>query len=203
MSNKQRIQKIIRWSLGILSGWFLAHVLYLVYDGTQKPATQADFAVILGSTVFPDGQLSPKLQKRLDCGLQLYEDKKVGKMLVSGGFGKEGQWEGEKMREYLESKGVDSTDIFTDNHGDNTLMTAIHSKKIADSLHYQSVIVVSQYFHITRTKMLFRKIGFEKVSGASPNYTEWRDMYSIAREFIGFYWYLYLKRDKFPAKYTI
>jgi hypothetical protein len=35
--------------------------------------------------------------------------------------------------------------------------------------------------------MLFRKAGFVNVSGCSPAYFEFRDFYSLAREFVAYY----------------
>ena len=61
------------------------------------------------------------------------------------------------------------------------------SIKILDTLHYKTAISVSQYFHQTRTKMLFRKQGFQNIESASPNYFEWRDFYAIFREFFAYY----------------
>ncbi|WP_394776016.1 ElyC/SanA/YdcF family protein [Flavobacterium sp.] len=74
-----------------------------------------------------------------------------------------------------------------DNFGNNTRATVDNTLKLKDSLHFVSVIVVSQYFHVTRTKMLFKKRGFPNVTSVSPKYFEFRDLYSIFREFIGYY----------------
>ncbi len=180
----------IRLLLLVATG-FLFHVFWIIYDGTREFTQHAQLGVILGSTVFPDGRISPRLQKRLEEGLKQYLRQRVEKLIVSGGFGREGHWEGTKMREFLISKGVKEEDIITDNYGNTTQLTAINSKKIADSLHFKSVVVISQYFHITRTKMLFRKQGFSEVYGVGTKYAEWRDLYSIPREVVGFYWYLF------------
>ena len=56
-----------------------------------------------------------------------------------------------------------------------------------DSLNFKSAITVSQYFHQTRTKKLFRNKGFDNIESASPNYFEIRDFYSIFREFVAYY----------------
>ena len=71
--------------------------------------------------------------------------------------------------------------------GDNTEATVINTLKLRDSLSFHSLIVVSQYFHLTRTKMLFRRHGFKNVGSVSPAYFEWRDLYSLLREFVAFY----------------
>uniref|UniRef100_UPI00404AB807 YdcF family protein n=1 Tax=Flavobacterium sp. TaxID=239 RepID=UPI00404AB807 len=91
------------------------------------------------------------------------------------------------MKAYLIKNNVPDSLIIVDNYGDNTLATVENTIKLKDSLKFESLIVVSQYFHVTRTKMLFKKHGFQNVSSASPKYFEFRDFYSIFREFVAFY----------------
>jgi vancomycin permeability regulator SanA len=123
----------------------------------------------------------------MECALDLYNAQRVKKLIVSGGLGKEGFYEGTKMKEFLVHNGVPDSAVIVDNHGDNTVATVNNSLKLKDSLGFKSAIVVSQYFHVTRTKMLFRNRGFENVSSTSPDYYEIRDLYSILREFAGYY----------------
>ena len=167
--------------------WFFGHLIYSSIDGLLDNNEKADLAVILGNKVNSDGSLSERLQKRVECGLQLYKNKRVSKILVSGGFGKEGFYEGTKMKDYLIKKGVPEAAILVDNKGNNTLATVENTLKLKDSLKFKSLIIVSQYFHITRTKMLFKKRNFNQVSGVSPNYFEIRDLYSLTREFFAYY----------------
>jgi len=148
---------------------------------------QADIAVVLGNKVNEDGTLSDRLEKRMECGLDLYRSGRVKKILVSGGLGKEGFFEGDKMKEYLIKNKVPDSVVTVDNYGNNTLATVKNTLKLQDSLEFKSIIVVSQYFHLTRTKMLFRKLHFVNVSSVSPQYFEFRDIYSLLREFVAFY----------------
>ncbi|RZK34987.1 MAG: YdcF family protein [Pedobacter sp.] len=108
-------------------------------------------------------------------------------MLVSGGLGKEGFYEGDKMKAYLIEHKVPDSVIIVDNFGNNTLATVNNTMRLKDSLNFKSLIVVSQYFHLTRTKMLFRKRHFDNVSSVSPQYFEFRDIYSLLREFVAYY----------------
>ena len=179
--------KIFKYVCYLLLLWFVVHNLYCIIDGMSHDDTQADIAVILGSKVNEDGTLSPRLEKRLECGLEVFMKKRVKKIIVSGGFGKEGYYEGDKMKEFLVSKGVPDSCIITDNKGNNTLATVNNTIRICDSLNFKSIIVVSQYFHITRTKQLFKKQHMENVSGASPHYFELRDFYALTREFFAYY----------------
>jgi vancomycin permeability regulator SanA len=185
MHKKTKKRIFIIFGLPLL--WFLIHAAYITIDGRSDNGRNADVAVVLGSKVNEDGTLSERLTKRMECALELYNAHRVKKLIVSGGLGKEGFYEGSKMKEFLVNNGVPGSDVAVDNHGDNTIATVDNSLRMQDSLGFKSVIVVSQYFHITRTKMMFRNRGIKNVSGKSPDYYEIRDIYSILREFAGYY----------------
>lgn len=184
MKNRKRVFKIF---ITILFLWLCGHLIYITIDGLTDKNMHADIAVVLGNTVNEDGTLSERLEKRMECGLKLYRYGRVKKILVSGGLGKEGFYEGDKMKEYLIKNNVPDSIIIVDNFGNNTLATVNNTLKLKDSLNFQSLIVVSQYFHLTRTKMLFRKQHFKNVSSISPQYFELRDIYSLLREFVAYY----------------
>lgn len=167
--------------------WLLGHISYSTIDGLGDTGKSADIAVILGNKVNNDGSLSERLEKRLECGLGLYRQGRVKRLLVSGGLGKEGFYEGDKMHDYLVKNGVPDSVIIIDNLGVNTGATVENTRKLKDSLGFNSIIVVSQYYHLTRTKMLFRKAGMKNISSCAPRYFEIRDFYSSLREFVAFY----------------
>ena len=174
-------------AFAVLLIWFLGHIIYTTIDGLTKNKKNADIAVILGNKVNEDGTLSERLEKRLKCGLSLYQNGQVKLLIVSGGLGKEGFYEGDKMKEYLVKNNVPDSLVIVDNFGNNTLATVENTIDLKDSLNFESLIVVSQYFHLTRTKMLFRKKGIQNISSLSPKYFELRDFYSLFREFIAYY----------------
>lgn len=167
--------------------WFIFHTIYIVIDGCSDDGKNADLAVILGNKVNEDGTLSTRLEKRLESGIALYKNHRIKKILVSGGLGKEGFYEGDKMKEFLISKGVPDSLIIVDNRGDNTRATVDNTLQLRSELKFNSIIIVSQYFHVTRTKKLFEDKGFKNVSSVSPDYFEWRDLYSVFREFPAYY----------------
>jgi vancomycin permeability regulator SanA len=167
--------------------WLIIHLTLTVIDGLVDKKANADIAVILGNKVNVDGTLSTRLIKRLECGLNLYKSHRVKRLIVSGGFGTEGFYEGDKMRDFLIKNGIPDSVIIVDNKGDNTLQTVKNTLQLKDKLHFKSLIVVSQYYHLTRVKMLFKKSGFNNVSSVSPDYFELRDIYSLLREFFAYY----------------
>jgi vancomycin permeability regulator SanA len=159
-------------------------------DGLTDEKVPADIGVILGNTINPDGTLSERLEKRCDKGIELFKDSLVRILIVSGGLGKEGYYEGTKMSEYLIAHGVPKEKIIIDNNGNTTEQTAMNVKNM--NLPIQSVTVISQYYHLTRTKLAFKNNGFKTVYGAHAKCFEWRDLYSLVREFFGYYKYLFL-----------
>ncbi|PKF74739.1 YdcF family protein [Chryseobacterium sp. PMSZPI] len=178
---------IIKYILIASLSWFIIHSLYITYDGFTNSKQKADLAVVFGNKVNEDGTLSPRLKARLDKSIELYQKKQIKDILVSGGLGKEGYWEGTEMKNYLIKNKISSNKILVDNFGDNTEKTVINTIKIADSLKYSSVISVSQYYHQTRIKKLFRGHHFKNIDSSSPIYFEIRDFYSIFREFFAYY----------------
>jgi vancomycin permeability regulator SanA len=170
--------------------WFLAHTIYIVADGLTDEIATADAAVVLGNTVEADGKPSPRLKARLEKSVELYEKNLVGKIIVSGGFGVEGFEEADAMRDYLVTRNIPESAVILDRAGYNTYQTAVDAKQIMQENNLKSVIIVSQYFHITRTRLAFRKAGIEQIYAAHAEYFELRDVYSILREFTGFYTYL-------------
>ena len=183
----QYSKQIFKLLLTLFLIWFIGHTIFITVDGLTDNGKNADAAVILGNKVNEDGTLSERLKKRLECGLTLYRNHRIKKIIVSGGLGREGFYEGDKMKEFLLANKVPNNVIIVDNFGNNTRAAVDNTMKLKDSLQFESIIVVSQYFHVTRTKMLFRKQGFANVSSASPDYFEIKDLYSIVREFAGYY----------------
>jgi len=182
------LKQIFKYLIVVFLAWFIIHTTIIVIDGISDERIPADVGVILGNTVNADGTLSERLKKRCDKGIELYKDSLVKRIIVSGGLGKEGYYEGTKMCEYLVSHGVPKEKIVIDNQGNTTEETATNVKNLKLPIH--SVTVISQYYHISRCKLAFKNCGFKNVYGAHAEYVEWKDLYSFLREFVGYYKYL-------------
>jgi vancomycin permeability regulator SanA len=188
MRRNHSIKRRIKQLALLLFLWFSIHQVVIISDGLIDETQKTKIAVIFGNKVNQDGSLSPRLKTRLDKGIQLYKSKKISKLFVSGGLGKEGHLEGTKMAEYLISKNIHKRAISIDDHGNNTRMTALNFKKRFPKT--KSVTLVSQFHHITRAKLAFRQVGVKNVNGVHCDYFEGRDFYSCFREFFGYYSYL-------------
>ena len=94
--------------------------LILAAVGLLAPAGPADVAVVLGNTVTPDGQPSPRLAARLDRAYDCYAAAQCRVLFVSGGVDAAGADEAAVMRDYLISRGVPADRIVADSAGVDT-----------------------------------------------------------------------------------
>ncbi|ENH96864.1 SanA protein [Gracilibacillus halophilus YIM-C55.5] len=172
--------------------WFVIHTAVIVIDGLNDDVANVDVAVVLGNKVELDGQPSNRLQARLDKSIELYEEGYYKYIIVSGGIGKEGFDEAKVMKDYLVNHGIPSEVVLEDSDGYNTFKTAQNTKTIMKDINVKSVMVITQYFHITRTKLAFDKVGFDNVYSAHAEIFQLRDLYSIVREFPAYYKYLFV-----------
>lgn len=160
--------------------------LAITFDGLHDRLHQADLIVVLGNKVRPDGAPSQALKARLDRAVALYRAGYSKLVLVSGGHGKEGYDEPKVMRHYLETNGIPHDVIFEDNEGYNTWRTAQNSAQFLKEHHLKSVLVVSQYFHLSRCRLAFSRFGIQPIYTGHAHYWSIRDFYSVPREAIGY-----------------
>ena len=165
--------------------------IIIIYGFVNSPKKSA-YLVILGNKVKKNGEPSKRLKYCLNKGIALFKKEYADTLIVSGGMGKEGFDEASIMANYLIQKGVPKDRILQDKQGNNTFLSAKNSLELMANHKDKSIIIVSQYFHLLRSKIAFNKMGMKEVSVARCDYFfEWRDFYSILREIIGIYYYLF------------
>jgi vancomycin permeability regulator SanA len=170
---------------------FLGGTGLLVWSGMRDHVGSADVALVLGNKVNPDGSPSPRLKARLDTALVLFQKGYFPKVIVSGGTGIEGVPEGTAMKNYLVSKGIPASSILVDDQGVDTQASARNTVVLLKAGQMKSVFVITQYFHVPRTKLALAKLGVSPIFNAHPDYFEARDFYSIVRELPAYIMYLF------------
>ena len=95
------MKNFFKIAFSFLGIWFLAHSIFIIFDGLNDRNSKADVAIVLGNKVNEDGTLSDRLKARLDKSIEIYKNRRVKKIIVSGGLGKEGFWEANEMAKYL------------------------------------------------------------------------------------------------------
>ncbi len=189
------IKRSITVSVFLFIAVFLLTVFFLIADGFDDKIQRSDVAIILGSMVRPDGVVSDRLAARLDKGLELYNEGLIHTIIVSGGTGKEGVNEAVVMKRYLMTHQIPDSSIIVDDQGNNTRATARNSAALMRQYGFKSALIISQYFHMSRTYLAFQHCNISPIYKAHAHYFEGRDLYSIAREVFGFYSYLLFHRS--------
>jgi uncharacterized SAM-binding protein YcdF (DUF218 family) len=187
---RKRTKRILLFTvLPIILALTLAAAL-IVADGLTDDTHAADVAIVPGNTVEKDGRPSARLRARLDQTISLYRQGLFPNVIVSGGVGSEGFDEAEVMKRYLVEHGVPDGRIHVDSRGATTYLTARNAARMMRENGWQSAMVVSQYFHVPRTRLAVKRSGVTPVFSAHAQYFELRDVYSIPREVIGYAAYL-------------
>ncbi len=137
------------------------HIDYLAKENIHNSATgmpSAYTALILGAGVYKSGKPSAILKDRLLKAIELYKNKKVKRLLVSGDHGKKYYDEVNNMKKFLLEKGIPKKDMFLDHAGFNTYNSIMRAK---DIFQVKNLIIVTQEFHLPRALYIAGKIGLK------------------------------------------
>lgn len=126
---------------------------------------KAQTALILGAAVLRNGTLSPIFEERVDTAIELYQAKKVKKILASGDNSTLAHNEVNPVRNYLLEKDIPDEDIYLDYAGFDTYSTMYRAR---DIFQVDSVIIVTQSFHLPRAVFIAQMLGLN-ASGVSPD----------------------------------
>lgn len=165
----------------------------IVYTGFTDNLHKSDVAIVLGSKVNANATPSSRLTARLDKSIELYKEGYFNTIIVSGGIDK-GVDEAMVMKKYLMAHNIPAAAIITDNRGIDTAATARNSLLIMQQRGFKSALIISQYFHIMRSRFALRQCGISPIYNAHANYFSLRDLYSIPREIVAYYDYLLFRR---------
>lgn len=179
---KRRLLKYVLTPILLLCG----AAALLVNRGLHDHLGRADVCLVLGNAVYRDGRPSNRLKTRLDKAVELHQQGLFSHILVSGGVYHRNAPEGTAMKAYLVQKGIPAAAILVDNEGVDTRSSARNTAKLAKARGWTSVLAVTQYFHIPRTRLALRQEGIPTVYSAHADGLEQRDMYSIFRELAGY-----------------
>lgn len=161
--------------VGIFSSLMLPALLmlYCAFDvyqtGNTKPQTlYADAAVVLGAAAWGK-KPSPVFRERINHAIALYQSQRVGKLIFTGGTPKEGYMtEAEVGRLYALKQGVPKKDILFENTSRDTFQNLQNIRKILRDNDIDTVILVSDPYHLARARTIAHDLGIDAVTSATP-----------------------------------
>jgi uncharacterized SAM-binding protein YcdF (DUF218 family) len=166
---------------GYVSFLLVSYVLYAFVYGLLARTGGADFVVVLGAGLRPDGGVPPLLANRLERGYEVWAAlnrqeglaRQAGDfkplLIVSGGKGDDERVpEASAMASFLIARGFPADRLLLEDRSRNTEENLVLSKAIMDELRPGArATVVTSDFHAFRSALLARRLGVRgQVTGA-------------------------------------
>lgn len=108
-----------------------------------------DYAIVLGCPTLMDGSISPVCAKRCDKAIQLYEEGRIRKIIVSGAAVINRFEEAEVMYQYL-CKTITVNDIYKESKARNTYENIYNSIHMIRNPKHQQILFISSPYHLRR-----------------------------------------------------
>ena len=180
------------WAAVLLLAFYLLAMAVIAWEGLHDRVGRADVALVLGGGgIDPDGWPSRRTRSRLDRAIELDREQSIQVFLVSGGNGRGERDESEIMADYLVAHGIDRNRISLDHGGFTTYDSARDTAAFLKEHGWHGVWIVTQYFHVPRTRMALSHFGVEPVFSAHARLIEAHDLYFLGREVAAWtdYWF--------------
>lgn len=153
---------------------YLLLAAYIARNAEQDNKKRADAILILGAKVNRDDALNPCLVARVEHAVELYKAHYAPKLLVSGGIDKEDNAnEAQEMKKIAVSLGVPEQDILLESKSTSTYENMLLSKKTLDDAQMNSIIIVTEPFHLPRALLAAKKVGLNAVGSPAVKSVCW------------------------------
>lgn len=147
----------------------------------QAAALDADCILVLGAGLRSDGSPSTILADRLDCALALYERGASDRLLMSGDHSREDYDEVGAMKAYAVERGAASEEVFLDHAGFSTYESVYRARDVFQA---ETVIIVTQSYHLYRALYLAERLGLTAYGVPSDARAYSRQPLYTAREIV-------------------
>ncbi|MDM5188513.1 YdcF family protein [Bacillus sp. DX4.1] len=145
------------------------YILYMTYRmkkvAYEKVSNCAPYVLILGAKLFGD-KPSLSLKNRLDVALMYLNSHPETKVIVSGGQGEDEDIpEAHSMRKYLMNHDIKESRILIEDRSTSTYENIRFSMDLYNVTH---AVVVSNTYHLYRTKIIAKRLGMQMEPLAAP-----------------------------------
>lgn len=141
---------------------FLQMVMSTHYFLRQTALKPGNAILVLGNRAYWNKKVNPCLSGRVDQGIFLAQQGLADTVLMSGGKDQEDNAiESVVMHDWAIQQGFKGS-IIQESASQSTLENLNNSKTILQSFRVQSVIIVSEPYHLWRTQWLVHKSGFNQ-----------------------------------------
>lgn len=163
----RRLLKLLSLAALILTSWLAWELWQIDRAGVGDADLRADCAIVLGAAAWHD-KPSPVLEERLNHAIKLYQEERVRKIILTGGFGPGADFsESEVSRRYCLQKGVPPADIFLEKKSRDTLENLIHARHVMEQEKLQNSLLISDRWHLKRAAEMATHLGLRTQPSAT------------------------------------
>jgi uncharacterized SAM-binding protein YcdF (DUF218 family) len=173
--NGDRVSHTARFGVSALAigaaGAAVGTALYVAVRCGERETVcrHADAIIVLGAQVHRNGRPSAALRGRVRRAVAVYHAGFAPRLVVTGGVGEAGVAEASVMQALAVAAGVPEDAVLIEGQATRTLESAHAVGVIGRRAGWQSVIVVSDPFHLWRTALMFLAEGFAVQRAASDD----------------------------------
>jgi uncharacterized SAM-binding protein YcdF (DUF218 family) len=166
---------------------FICSAAAMVFDGLNDEVNKADVALVIESSASGKGGANPVL----DRVVQMQRTGEISSVLVIGST-----WPGDNREDatamvtYLETHGVPSGDIIQSDHGGTMQETARLAAGFVKLHRFTTVMIVAEYYDITRLKLALEHEGIKGVQKVHVGSVHKEDAVEIVRSLVALYDYV-------------
>jgi uncharacterized SAM-binding protein YcdF (DUF218 family) len=143
-------------------------MLAIERQSTVDESQPADVIVVMGAAEYR-GRPSPVLRARLDHALELWKKGIAPRILTTGGAGGDPDFtEGGVGRSYLSEQGVPPDAVIVEPESESTAESVAAIVEIMQRMSLRSCVLVSDGYHIYRSKQMFEARGVRAFGSPRP-----------------------------------
>jgi uncharacterized SAM-binding protein YcdF (DUF218 family) len=158
-------------------------------EANYDEARSADAIVVFGAAEYA-GHPSPVFRARLDHAYRLFEQGLAPLIITTGGAGKDPKFsEGQVGHDYLSKLGVPDVNLIAETQADDTDQSARRVAVILEANELQSVLLVSDAYHLYRAKRMMEREGITVYISPRPGSipkTVWGRWMAAMREAVSY-----------------
>ena len=166
---KKNTEKI-KW---LAAGFLAAHIfLFCVMFRSPKKRWEQDSydcAIVCGCRVKEDGVPSDTLKARVEKAVELWKEKKVKYLIMSGAAVQSDFVEAEAMKRYAMELGVPGEYILEEKQAVSTYHNLLYSCRMMRNCNFQDCVVVTSGWHLRKADHYTRQKGVTYVMAAAAN----------------------------------
>ena len=156
---RRRVLRLAAMAVALGVAVFVALLIVVDQFGAVDRAQPADVIVLLGSMVYPGGQLGPALERRAQHAAALYRRGLAAHVICSGGIGVNTPAEAVVVCGRLAELGVPPDALILEADSHNTEQNAHFTTIIMRAHGWHSAVLASDGFHLFRATQMFEHAG--------------------------------------------